>query len=157
MKKWGVRLIGVLFLLWAVKDTFALADGTSNGFLKYVVGDIWIDVSTPIQICLFLYAGFQVIRLDKSGRTWALIMLFWNILWSGLALFFLFSIPINGTLMFHSIFGDLNASQGVIINIVWITLMFLIPLFYLLRKDIKALFEPPTIPDVPQAVTDVRV
>ncbi|MBI5297834.1 MAG: hypothetical protein HY869_20335 [Chloroflexi bacterium] len=157
MKKWGVRLIAIYFFLWAIRDSIALANGTSNSFLHFYIGEISLDIMTPIQICLLLIAGFQLMIFDKNGRIWALVILCWNLLQFGMSLFFLSLTNFKMPLRFQSIFGDLDASHGILIIVAWMTLIFLVPLFYLLRNDVKVLFEPPTIPDIPKTVTDVKV
>jgi hypothetical protein len=153
MKKWGVRLIAIYFLLWAIGEGIALANGTSKAPFYLVSDNIRLDVITPIEICLLLYISFQLIFFVKNGRTWALIVLSWAVLRSGVV-FILSWITFNAPLKLGDYqlaykldMGLVKSDSPLLISIVaaGMFIAFLMSLYYLLRKDIKALFKPSII------------
>lgn len=167
MKKWGVRLIGILFLLWAISEGIALANGTSRAPFYFVTDNIRLNVITPIEICLLLYISVQLMLFAKNGRTWALIMLSWAVLRIGVVLVFIlswaaFNTPLklgNYQVAYKLDMGFIKPDSPLLISIsaIGMFIVILTSLYFLLRKDVKALFEPPTILDVPQTVTDRKV
>ncbi|MFZ5880072.1 MAG: hypothetical protein ACOY0R_11935 [Chloroflexota bacterium] len=156
MKKWGVRLIGILFLLQAISTTIAYANGISPSFSGYVeVDNVKLDITTPILICLFLYAGFQLARCKESGRIWALILL-WPSVIASLLFFVEALVTYNSPIVAGKwkigleVFWLWGQEKTILdspirVFVVGLFMIFyLVPLYYLLRKDVKALFEPPT-------------
>ena len=63
LTKWGVRLIGIYFFLWAVSDFYRLVIGTrtAKGFLGFDLGLTYngehIDVVAWLGVAVLFYAG----------------------------------------------------------------------------------------------------
>ena len=167
MKKWGVRLISIYFLLWAIIEGIALANGTSKAPFYLVSDNLRLDVITPIEICLLLYISVQLMLFAKNGRTWALIILSWAVLRVGVVLVFIlswtaFNTPLklgNYQVVYKLDMGFVKSDSPLLISIsaIGMFIVILTSLYFLLRKDVKALFEPPKISDIPQIATDVKV
>ncbi len=164
MKKWGVRLISIYFLLWAIIEGSALANGTSRAPFYLVSDNLRLDIITPIEICLLLYISFQLMFFTKNGRIWALIMLSWAVLRSGVVFILswvTFNAPLklgNYQLDYKLDMGFVKSDSSLLISVfaTGMFMAFLASLYYLLRKDVKALFEPPIL-DIPQVVTDLKI
>jgi len=156
MKKWGVRLIGILFLLLAIGDASSLMGGTSNGFIIYTLGGIRLDITNIITFCLNSYIGFQLIRVNNSGRILAILILWWGILSSACVFIFSLSATKPNQILDTRV-GEIDAFLYIILFFAATIAMYSMLLYYLERKDIKALFEPLIIPEIPQTVTDVKV
>ena len=156
MKKWGVRLIGILFLLSAVSAFGKLFKGGEASFWGIYINIFGWDISSLVNICVSFYIGYSLLKFNKMGRTWALTLLWLGVFSSAWAFVFsLTAIKANQTI--DTRFGEIDAFLFIILLYLGIFIALSVPLYYLERRDIKALFEPPTIPDISQTATDVKV
>lgn len=152
MNKWGVRLIGCYFLIWAISDLVELIIGTHSkkGFMGFYIEIGGLDIAPWIGVCILFYTVFQLVRFDNSGRIWALIMLWpYTIIWGALfiaALVSFFSPPVRERLSSSFTWTwtmvpkpEPPVGFSLFVGVVFIN--FLVPLYYLLRKNTKALFQ----------------
>jgi FtsH-binding integral membrane protein len=95
MNKWGVRLIGIYFIVWAIHDFFGLLTGqfSKEGFMGIIINAFGHDIATWIGAFLCLYIGIQLIRFDQRGRRWALILLWPWVIISGFLLVWIILSP----------------------------------------------------------------
>jgi hypothetical protein len=155
MKKWGVRLIGCGFIVWAISNLYNLITGTAHikGFMGFDLVITYNGNETGILawvgVYILCYAGIQLIRLDIRGRTWALIMFWPATVFMGI--FFLitvfssiFSWPLGSSIIFPFFnFQWSGEITGPIMLPLVAGLLFIfnaIPLYFLTREDIKRLF-----------------
>lgn len=159
MNKWGVRLVGCIFFVWAISDTLKLIlTGRTGGFfgihfyLFTYNGVGQIDILGWIGIYILFYTGIQLMRFDNRARIWALIMLWPYTIFLG-ALF------IAALVSFFSPLVREHLSSSITWNwIAWpkpepplglslffgvLFIYFLTPLYFLLRKSTKQLFIKP--------------
>lgn len=158
MKKWGVRLIGFYFLIRAVSEVYQLITGTRHAkgffgiYLRSNNNSIdAIDIMAWIGVYILIYTGIQLIRFDRRGRTWALILFWPSVIFMGT----LFMVSLI-SFFYPSIYEDLHIPIAPTLSLfkrkaetpfeIFLFLGFgfsycLIPLYYLLRKDTKALFQ----------------
>jgi hypothetical protein len=152
MNKWGIRLIGLLFFIWAIGKTFMLIlDPHASGrfpisiYLFTYNGIGQIDIMGWVGICILFYTGYHLIKFDKTGRIWALIILWPYTIYLG-ALFtaalvsFFFS-PIREYLT-SSIISSQKLETPWTFSLLFggPFVCFLFPLYFLLRKENKLLF-----------------
>ena len=161
MSKWGVRLIGVGFLVWAAINVYSLIrnPGYSGGFpvihlYLYTYNGIGqVDLMGWIGVAILCYIGFYLIRFNRKGRTWALIILWPNAIIFTVAMIAtcvsFFSQPVLQYLS-HSIFSSytwqsLSEQYDTSVKLMYLFgmafLLSVVPLYYLLRKDTKSLFQ----------------
>ena len=78
MRKWTVRLMGVLFLLTAIQDILAMTiyrnGWTPISFVK--VNILGQDIGGWIMVCIMVPIGYNLVRLKDGGRFGALVI-FW--------------------------------------------------------------------------------
>ena len=156
LAKWGVRLIGLCFFLWATSNLIDVVtvSGNTKGFygITMTLSDD-IDITAWIGIYILFYTGVQLMRFDKRGRIWALI-LHWPLV-IVLGVLFIASIILLFMPSFYESLPFSFAPKVRFLQIVAETpletsLFFLLdfvyfaaPLYFLLRKDTKALFNIP--------------
>lgn len=163
MNKWGVRLISCYFFIWAISNVLKLifSPGRSDGFfgisfyLPSYNDSPQIDVLGWFAAYLLFYAGIQLLRFDRGGRTWALIMLWPYTIFSGAlflaALVSFFSSPVREYLAssikcnypLQSCKPETSLAFSLLLG--WGFVYVLIPLYFLLRKNSKELFIKPTV------------
>ena len=158
MNKWGVRLIGCYFLIRAASEVYQLITGTrhAKGFFGMYLsinnnGIDAIDIMAWIGVYILIYTGIQLMRFDRRGRTWALILSWPSVIIFGT----LFMVSII-SFFYPSLYEDLQISIAPTLPLFkrkaetpFEVLLFfgygfsycLIPLYYLLRKDTKVLFQ----------------
>lgn len=158
MNKWGVRLIAVYVFLWAISDFYKLITG--NGRTHGFFGFVWmfsnngnsIDFMAWLQAIVLVGVGINLLRFQSGGRYWALFIFWWT------------SIMSAGFLIWMIVVSVIDLSKGEIPglavnlnNLIWggeirgfsaafyyfvvILIFYFIPLYFLMRKDIKQLFE----------------
>lgn len=136
MNKWGVRLIGFLFLIEAIYYFLPLITKTwhPTGFWE-------IDL---VYAIVFLYTGIQLLRFHPSGRNWALFILWLSTLLSGFFLVWI-SLSLTTTSIYFANPQWLNESSRPIFALllfVGAVIIFLfVPIYFLMRKDVKQLFQ----------------
>ncbi len=167
MKKWGVRLIGILFLLWAVSSFIDWLRGSEEGFLGFYINIFGSNISPLVEVFILLYTSYYIFKFDKRGRIWALILL-WPSSIASLLFFIKTLVTYNSPIVVVKwtvglevfwLQGQEKTILDMPIRVLVVGLFMILSLaalYYLLRKDIKALFEPPTIPDITQIATDVK-
>jgi hypothetical protein len=155
MNKWGVRLIGACFFVMATSDFYKLitGNGRTNGFLGFDLGlkryGNPIEVMAWIEAAFFIYVGVQLLRFRPSGRYGALLVLGLASIGSGFGLVLVIAILIN-----HFITGTSHPftasnmwlgeiGEGIVAGVVMtgIFISFFIPAYFLMRKDVKPLFD----------------
>src|SRR5262245_3363092 len=86
MKKWGIQLIGIFFLFWAILELIELLTETnsSQGFLEITVTTSYpVDLMAWIGVFVLAYTGYHLLRLNSQGHTLALVILGLYALYSG--------------------------------------------------------------------------
>jgi hypothetical protein len=164
MNKWGVRLISCYFFIWAISNVLKLifspsrADGLFgiHFYLPSYNGSPQIEILGWFAAYILLYTGIQLLRFDKRGRTWALIMLWPYTITSGTlfiaALISFFSSPVRKhlTSSINCNFGvgscKPETSLALSALLGWGFVYCLTPLYFLLRKNTKEIFIKPTVP-----------
>lgn len=154
MNKWGVRLIGLFFIVWAMQLAIRLITGNHppHGFLFLVVDIDGIDLAAWIGVCVLVCIGYRLLALDPRSRFWALIMLWflsigygWYFLKTIISVFSHSSLdPITLNFWPSQWNSPKLESTEIQLGVTLATfLYFAIPLYYLLRKDVKQLFQRP--------------
>ncbi len=151
---WGVRLLGVFFLLWSLLDFVELITGTRSrkGFLGLHVDIGGLDIMTWIGVYVLSYTGYHLLKLNSQGRNWALIIFWPSMIVTGL--YFLLAVisSISSSRFDTNLSTTLNlfkfqwAIEDTVTLLIVLGGMFLlnsIPLFFLMRKDVKNLFLKP--------------
>ena len=161
MNKWGVRLIALLFVIRVILHAYNLitytgpAGSYSGWVMEFGEWNINTDFMAWAEIIILAYAGFQLFRFQPSGRYWALFTLWISTLVSGVFLVRITGVaiwafyqrePIEAyfTVKFWNTVG--TKVDGVIpLLLVYVGnfVFYLVPTYYLMRKDVKQLFEKP--------------
>lgn len=172
MMKWGVRLISFCFGLWAVSTIvrIILNPSDAGGFFG-----IYIDFSIKIypyltfpqvdfnawgEVCVLLLIGYYLLRFNPTARSVALIILWPSVLWNGLlflwsfiAVFFARSSsemymalhPFGTEWKFIGLDVPLFTGSSFILEI--------LPIYLLMRKDVKMEFQKQEVPE-PKPATE---
>lgn len=154
MNKWGVRLIGCLFLIRAISDAYPLIVNNGNaedlGWRVLFFGANLSGFMPWLVITLLIYIGAQLLRFQPSGRDWALIILWLSTLaWGGILIWVIFLIAkaffYNETmeLSHSSWFGEIRGPIPTILLLAGVFIAYFVLSYYLMRKDVKFLFEKP--------------
>ena len=144
MSKWGVRLIGIFFLMAAAY----YFQKTYHDYLLLStdepITDIWeMDL---LIAAVFLYPGIQLLRFRPSGHGCALKVLWMLVLWAGLI------IIVAGKMVYDYYTGEiyfgaptwLNENLRPIATIalpIVVLIFFLISIDFLYREDVELLFK----------------
>jgi hypothetical protein len=150
MKVWGIRLIGMFFLVGAILNLFGIITGINppHGFmgLSWVSSSIEFDIMAWIGTFVFAYIGYHLLKLRSQGRIWALILLWISVLRIVFAFIYtaikipapLTSITLVANYPGHSYTLD---KPGIFLVLMGISfLFFAIPTYFLMRKDVKMEF-----------------
>ncbi|MGC1378863.1 MAG: hypothetical protein WA821_21710 [Anaerolineales bacterium] len=88
MKKWVVRGLGILFLVWASVYVFALLTDqqSKTGLFGFYFQIANINITGWIAGGMLLYTGYHLIRLQEGGRFFALVFLWLSLIQLSLAL-----------------------------------------------------------------------
>jgi hypothetical protein len=153
MNKWGVRLIALLFIILAISNVYRLVTGTGrssddlgiayNGKPVYIMAGIWAGI--------YFYTGFHLLKFHQKGRDWALFLLWPSTILVGLVCILVITVSVLSLYTRTALPIDLNPRWGSQINnpisvsIIFIGgfLLIFIPTYFLMRKDVKQLFEKP--------------
>ncbi|MBI5352368.1 MAG: hypothetical protein HZB50_06985 [Chloroflexi bacterium] len=161
MKKWGVRLIALLFFIGAILDAYGLIKGTrhAQGGLGFDLGLTYngqpIDVMAWVEVVVFIYVGVQLLRFHPSGRFLALAI-FWVSVFSSTCTFSWMIVLMvkdwtSPTLDFSKFSSNLPWLSGIsvpILLIVFFAGVFVfnfLAIYFLRKKDVKQLFEKPVL------------
>lgn len=156
MKKWGVWLISISFLVGAVLNYLdvILQKNPSYGFVgfhfQYNSGPSpsalvpQFDPMALVGLCVNLYIAYNLFKFRNDGRVWALVVL-WLYALNFMVWFVLFCIK-NHVSPFSMI--DFSVSfSNYIFNCPLILLsgvpflFYIIQVYFLMRKDVKAEFQ----------------
>jgi len=154
MNKWGVRVIAIYFCVWSIHDFFGLLTGqlSKEGFMGLIIDAFGYDIAPWIGAFVCLYIGVQLIRLDPKGRRCALFLLW---LWMIISGFYLVWMVFSPTSNFFSdanmsvvwrLFytdwpGEVKGSYKNFLMYIGIFIFYSILTYFLMRKDVKRLFE----------------
>jgi hypothetical protein len=153
MNKWGVRLVGVFFVVWAVHDFFGLLTGqlSQKGFMGLIIENNGHDIAPWIGAFLIIYIGVQLIRLDQKGRLWALILLWLRVVvlgfflaWTALSPTSNFFSKTDMSVVLHVFYTDwpgvIRGPNSIYLLFVGTFLFHSALTYYLMRKDVIQLF-----------------
>ncbi len=156
MVKWGVRLIGLLFIFEAVWDLYYLfTDGNNavrfvgfSGGISY--GDNYTEILAWIIACALAYIGYRLLRFHTEGRAWALIILWPTAVLSGISLLVFMILPIASfasskeismkLYVFDKSF-EINDPVSVLLIFGSFFLFYAIQVWFLMRRDVKIEFQ----------------
>lgn len=149
MKKWGVRLIGIFFLMAAAYYSLKAYHGYFLLTTGEPITDIW-EINL-LYAAVFLYSGIQLLRFRSSGHGCALKVLWMLVLLTGLVIF------VAGKMVYDYYTGEIyfgaptwlaeNLRPIVVILIpIGLLFLFLIPINFLLGEDVEKLFGKPATP-----------
>jgi hypothetical protein len=156
MKKWGVRLIACLFFIRAISGAYNLiayigpAGSFSGWVMEFNGWNINTDFMGWVELVIPVYIGFQLLRFNPSGRFWALTILWLATLSLGgfliwlsvlVAQAFYYNKPMNFS--HTNWFGEIRGPIPFLLFLASIFVFYAIPTYYLMRKDVKQLFEKP--------------
>ncbi len=174
MNKWGVRLVGWYFLIWAISDVLGLMidSGQTRGFLG-ISADLSYDYNLPFYkgtgqieimrwagVCVLVYVGYNLLRFKQSGRMAALIVLWPTAIISGfyfilmilssVSVFYYSGTRLSATLNFFHTNWPGEISDPIILPLAFGSLFLLnfIITYFLMRKDTKQLFKKPATSEV---------
>lgn len=151
-----IYLIAILFLLLALSDLVGLLTGSRSekGFLGLDLGFTMdgqeLDIMGWVGVFVQLYIGYQLFRLSSEGRSCALILLWIWTIGVGITICIVFMLLIMSpsrvtefspaTFWFFDYMAQIDLGVGLLICFI-VLIFYSIPLYFLSRKDIKALFE----------------
>ena len=155
MNKWGVRLISCYFFVWAISDVYKLATGTSsNKFFGFYFSSNGENLAFMAwaEVVALAYIGFQLLRFHPGGRYWSLAVLWLMTLEAGGFLIWMivllakdfFEGKSSGLAwncncpIWH---GEVRGLPAVLLYFVVVFIFIFIPTYFLMRKDVKQLFE----------------
>lgn len=163
MKKWGVRLIGCYFFTWGISEVYKLIIGTSsNSFFGIITTQNGEEVAFMawVGVIVYLYIGFQLLRFDPRGRLWALTIFWLSVIALGFYLAWLALSPTSNffsdvemsvvlRVLFTDWPGEINGPTRIYSLLVGIFLFYSFLTYFLMRKDVKQLFEKTIIAEGP--------
>lgn len=143
MKKWGVRLIGVFFLIAAAYNVISAVENYSLLTADTPTPDFWgFDL---VYAIVYLYPGIQLLRFHPSGRGCALNVLWLLVLLSGILL------VVFASAVYRHYTGEIDFGGpkwvaenlrpiAIILTPVGLLFFFLVPINFLLGEDVERLF-----------------
>ncbi len=150
MFKMLIKTIGVLFLLWGginLLNSFSGERAIGISIFSFVIGPF--NVSSFIFGFLLLNVGWNIFKLNSIGRSWALVILWWNFL----IYCFLWILALRYTLKYPGVtmdatYGYRNAeikhmavnAWFIVFGLLVILLLFGIQIFLLSQKRARTLF-----------------
>lgn len=152
MNKLGVRLIALVFIIGAITDVYGLVTGTrhAQGGLGFDLGLTYngkpIDVMAWMEVVVLLYAGIQLLRFHPSGRNWALFIFWVMTVFAGIFLFWFIGSLATASIQISNPpwLSENSRSIFAILLLIGIIIVFcLVPIYFLMREDVKQLFEKP--------------
>jgi hypothetical protein len=170
MNKWGVRLISVYFFAWAISKAVGIDNSKGSSYsikLPFYNHSGQIDLMGWIGVCVLLYVSYNLLRFNAASRTIALISLWPSVIGIGffLALITYYAINalVSGTYatadssmtfyFFHTKWpGEVTNPALIFLIIAGKFMLALAPLYILMRKDLKRLFDKPVVADESTAI-----
>ena len=156
MKKWGVRLIGIYFFVWAISGVYNLIAytgpaGSYTGWVMEFGGwSINTDFMAWLELIILVSIGFQLLRFQPSGRFWALTVLWLVTLLLGGVLIWMTALVAKAfyynetmELSHTNWFGEIRGPIPVLVFLAGAVVLYFIPTYFLMRKDVKQLFQRP--------------
>lgn len=156
MRKWGIRLIGIFFLFWAISDLVRLIKGIRppRGFMGVDLGITYngetIGIMAWIGVCVLVYTGFCLLKLNPQGHKWALILLWLSILKLVLALVLIIILSLKSHTSPASLMTSVNYlsysikfdKPGSFLALTGVSFLFYaIQIYFLMRNDVKMEFQ----------------
>jgi hypothetical protein len=156
MRRWGIRLLGIFFLFWAISDLVGLIKGTHppRGFMGIDLGITYngesIGIMAWIGVCVLAYTGFCLLRLNPQGHKWALILLWLSILKLVLALVLIIILSLKSQIVPTALTTSINYlsysikldKSGSFLAITGVSFLFYaIQIYFLTRNDVKTEFQ----------------
>ena len=144
MKKWGVRLIGIFFLVTAAYFLLIAFHGYLQVITDEPITDIW--EMNLLYAAVFLYPGIQLLRFRPSGHGCALKVLWMLVLLTGLVIIAAGKIIYDyytGKIYFGGPTWLAENLRPIVVILLPIGLLFffLIPINFLYREDVELLFK----------------
>jgi len=156
MRRWGIRLIGIFFLFWAISNLFGLIDGTRppRGFMGIDLGITYngetIGIMAWIGVSVLAYTGLCLLMLNPQGHKWALILLWLSILKLVLALVLVIILSLEAHTSPTSLITSVNYlsysikidKPGSFLAITGVSFLFYaIQIYFLMTNDVKTEFQ----------------
>jgi len=169
MNKWGVRLIAVYFCVWAIFDFYTLTtgNGKTNGFLGFELAVSQngkpVDVMAWLQAFVFMGVAVRLLSFEPGGRYWALFVFWIKSIKSAGFLVWMIVVSINDfyktdipnlalKINIPIWVGELKGFSVALFYFVVFLIFYFIPTYFLMRKDVKCLFEKPVVADESTAI-----
>lgn len=166
MNKWGVRLISVYLSIWAITNAYKIISGHSkNTFfgLGFNLFGHTLDFLAWAEVAFLVYIGFQLFRFQSGGRNSALFLFWWLSISSAGFLIWMIVVTANDlykgeipslalNLNNPTWFGELRGFSAAWFYFVVILVFYFIPTYFLMRKDVKQLFEKPVTIEEPATI-----
>lgn len=145
-----IKAMGVLFLLWGGINLINSLYGERAigvSIFSFVIGPF--NVSAFIFGVLLLNVGWGVFKLNSAGRSWALVILWWNFLIHSLLWFFVLrytlkypDATIDTTYGYHN--GEISHmavnAWFIVLGLLAVILLFGMQIFLLSQKRTRILF-----------------
>jgi hypothetical protein len=156
MRRWGIRLIGIFFLFWAISNLFGLIEGIRppRGFMGIDLGITYngesIGIMAWIGVCVLAYTGLCLLMLNPQGHKWALILLWLSVLKLVLALVLIIILSLKSQIVPTSLTTSINYlsysikidKSGSFLAITGISFLFYaIQIYFLMRNEVKTEFQ----------------
>ncbi len=161
MKKWGVWLISISFFIGAITNYFDIITQRNppHGFMGFsffyesglspasLVPQF--DVMALIGLCVNLYIAYNLSKFRNDGRIGALIVLWLSTLLLGFSLFYIaikISTPLTslGTAVnYLGLSYNINQPGTFLTMAGSVFTFYIIQIYFLMRKDVKAQFQKP--------------
>ena len=157
MKKWGVRLIGIFFLVTAAYFLLIAFHGYLQVITDEPITDIW--EMNLLYAAVFLYPGIQLLRFRPSGHGCALNVLWMLVLLTGLVIIAAGKIIYDyytGKIYFGGPTWLAENLRPIVVMLVpvGILFLFLISINFLLGEDVERLFGKPVAPK--EAISEIK-
>lgn len=157
MKKWGVRLIGIFFLVTAAYFLLIAFHGYLQVITDEPITDIW--EMNLLYAAVFLYPGIQLLRFRPSGHGCALKVLWMLVLLTGLVIIAAGKIIYDyytGKIYFGGPTWLAENLRPIVVMLVpvGILFLFLISINFLLGEDVERLFGKPVAPK--EAISEIK-
>ena len=169
MKKWGIRLISVCFWLGAVATCFDIItkENPPRGFLGISFSlfsgsspesmTSQLDIMALIGLCVYVYIAYNLLKSNEQGRIWALAILWISVL--RFVFSFIYTVikspmPWTSISMVANYPGHsyiLNAPGIFLVSTGVVLLLYALPIYFLMRKDVKMDFQARETPELKPA------
>jgi hypothetical protein len=145
-----IKAMGVLFLLWGGINLINSLYGERAigiSIFSLVIGPF--NISSFIFGVLLLNVGWNIFKLNSAGRSWALVILWWNFLIHSLLWFFILfytlkhpDVTMDTIYGYHD--GEINHmavnAWFIVFGLLAVVLLFGVQIFLLSQKRTRILF-----------------